>query len=191
MICPNKLCKQEIPDDSCFCDQCGVQLFRCSKCGFIGTGKYCGTCGGALSAVEPPHPDDSPETPPPEQAAIPVQEPAPALVQQAPSQATVIISLPADKLVLRNPEGWKIALEKDDILGRTNGRHTAHLGKYQVISSRHAGITRENNEWFITDLGSTNGSYVNGVKLQPNVPVKIKQDDVIVLANVTFTVVES
>jgi hypothetical protein len=190
MICPNKLCKQEIPDDSCFCDQCGVQLFRCSKCGFIGTGKYCGTCGGTLSAIEPP-----------EQAAMPVQEqvpapvpapaPAPALMQQAPSPATVIISLPADKLVLRNPEGWKIAIEKDDILGRANGRHTAQLGKYQVISSRHAGITRENNEWFITDLGSTNGSYVNGVKLQPNVPVKIKQDDVIVLANVTFTVVES
>ena len=74
------------------------------------------------------------------------------------------------------------------ILGRTNGPHAAKLGKFPVISSTHANVSRVNNEWFITDLKSTNKTYVNGVKLEPNVPAKIKQDDVVMLANVTFTV---
>jgi len=48
MICPNKICKQEIPDDSLYCDQCGLKILRCSKCGAPGIGKHCGKCGGAL-----------------------------------------------------------------------------------------------------------------------------------------------
>jgi len=74
-----------------------------------------------------------------------------------------------------------------DILGRTNGPHAAMLGKFPVISSNHAKVTRKNNEWFIADLNSTNKTFVNGAKLEPNVPTKIKQNDVVILANVTFT----
>ncbi|GBU26150.1 hypothetical protein R83H12_02843 [Fibrobacteria bacterium R8-3-H12] len=74
-----------------------------------------------------------------------------------------------------------------NILGRTNGPHSSALGKFPVISSNHAKVTRTNNEWFITDLNSTNKTYVNGAKLEPNVSVKIKQKDVVTLAKVTFT----
>jgi len=171
MICPNKICKQEIPDDSCFCDQCGVQLRRCDKCGFIGTGKFCGSCGGTMSAIQPPNETLDASAQPTLSAA-----------------ATVIVSLPADTIFLCHLEGWNMEVKDGDILGRTNGPHATALGKFPVISSNHAKITRNNNEWFITDLNSTNKTYVNGVKLEPNVPVKIKQDDVVILANVTFTV---
>jgi len=173
MNCPNKICKQEIPDDSCFCDQCGVHLLRCDKCGFVGTGKFCGICGGSMSAIQPPASSST------------VSSPA------APSpKATVVVSLPAEKIFLCHLEGWNIEIANGDILGRTNGPHAAALGKFPVISSNHAKVTRVNNEWFITDLNSTNKTFVNGVKLEPNIPVKIKQNDVVILANVTFTVRE-
>jgi len=195
MNCPNKICKLEIPDDSCFCDQCGIQLLRCDKCGVVGISKFCGKCGGSMSAIQPsdaqpsqPSPPQSGETPAaPSQPNETPAAPSSASSAAAPS-ATVIISLPADTIFLCHPEGWNMEIKDGSILGRANGPHAAKLGKFQVISSTHAKVTRNSNEWFITDMNSTNKTYVNGVKLEPNVPVKIKQDDVVMLANVTFTV---
>jgi hypothetical protein len=181
IICPNKICKQEMPDDSCFCDQCGIQLRRCDKCGFIGTGKFCGSCGGTMSAIQPPN--ETLNTPAPSNEVLADETAA------APSAtATVIVSLPAEKISMCHLEGWNMEIADGDIIGRTNGPHAAMLGKFPVISSNHAKITRENGAWFITDLNSTNKTYVNGMKLEPNVPAAIKQDDVVVFANVTFTV---
>jgi hypothetical protein len=200
MICPNKICNQEIPDDSCFCDQCGVPLMRCDKCGFIGANKFCVKCGGSMSAIQPPAAQTSasqePAAPAPaaqSSAKTPSLPPAPSTpVSEKPvvpsPGATVIVSLPAEKVFLCHPEGWNIETADGDILGRTNGPHASALGKFPVISSNHAKVTRRNGEWFITDLNSTNKTYINGVKLEPDVPVKIKQDDVVLLANVTFTV---
>jgi len=188
--CPNKICKQEIPDDSCFCDQCGVQLLRCEKCGFIGTSKYCGSCGGTMTAIRPPDASPSSSSTP----STPVKEAPPAVPPSAPapsspsSPATVIVSLPSEKILLCHLDGWNMEIADGNVLGRTNGPHAAVLGKFPVISSNHAKVTKANNEWFITDLNSTNKTFVNGVKLEPNVPVKIKQNDVVILANITFTV---
>jgi hypothetical protein len=182
VICPNKICAQNIPDDSCFCDQCGMQLLRCEKCGLVKTGKRCDQCGGNLSAIVPSD----------------VQKPADVFAQNisepnnsVSSSATVVVRLPAEKIYFCNSEGWNIEITNGDILGRTNGQHTAKLGKYPVISSNHAKVMQQNNEWFIVDLNSTNKTYLNGIKLDPNVSVKIKQNDVVILANVTFTVRET
>jgi len=192
MNCPNKICKQEIPDDSCFCDQCGVHLLRCDKCGFVGTSKFCGKCGGSMSAIQPPSSDERPSLSSPPSTPVNITPTDETPLASSPSAsspgATVIVSLPADTIFLCYLEGWNIEVKDGDILGRTNGPHTVTLGKFPVISSNHAKVTRKNNEWFITDLNSTNKTYVNGVKLEPNVPTKIKQDDVVILANVTFTV---
>jgi pSer/pThr/pTyr-binding forkhead associated (FHA) protein len=78
-----------------------------------------------------------------------------------------------------------------DILGRTNGNHTDRLGSIQVISGAHAKITLENGAWHITDQKSTNKTYVGGIIAQPGVPVKIKNNDVVQLANVKFVVREA
>jgi len=180
MICPNKICAQEIPDDSCFCDQCGVQLLSCKKCNFVGTGKFCGSCGGSMSAIEPSVIGNS-------AANTPVMQDPVAPV----SAATVVVNLPAENIFLCHPDGWNIKISNGDILGRTNGPFTSQLGKYSVISSNHAKITLVNNEWFITDLKSTNKTYINNAMLEPNIPAKIKQNDVVILANVTFTVREA
>ena len=49
MICPSKLCKAEILDDSLYCDQCGIKILKCSKCSAVGISKFCGKCGGMMS----------------------------------------------------------------------------------------------------------------------------------------------
>jgi pSer/pThr/pTyr-binding forkhead associated (FHA) protein len=78
----------------------------------------------------------------------------------------------------------------EDVLGRSNGPHTAQLGNRSYISSNHAKVTFEKGEWFITELRSTNKTFVNSLKLEPATPFKIKQDDVVMLANETFIVRE-
>ena len=46
IICPN--CKEEIDDDSHYCDQCGQALLYCEKCGRVGIGRRCTSCGGLM-----------------------------------------------------------------------------------------------------------------------------------------------
>lgn len=46
IVCPN--CKAEIEDDSRFCDQCGQMLLYCEKCGRVGMGRRCTSCGGMM-----------------------------------------------------------------------------------------------------------------------------------------------
>jgi predicted RNA-binding Zn-ribbon protein involved in translation (DUF1610 family) len=186
MICPNKICKQEIPEDSLYCDQCGVKISRCAKCGNPGITPRCGKCGGSMvfkgidAPAEKPAPEPPPSsTPPPQQSA----SAAPA--------ATVIVRLESKKLFFCHSDGWNMEITDGDILGRTNGNHTGRLGSIPVISGTHAKITFENGAWYITDQKSTNKTYVGGIIAQPGAPVKIKQNDVVQLANVKFTVREA
>ena len=50
IICPN--CKEEIDDDSHYCDQCGQALLYCDKCGRVGMGRRCTHCGGMMVSLE-------------------------------------------------------------------------------------------------------------------------------------------
>lgn len=58
-----------------------------------------------------------------------------------------------------------------------------------VVSRIHAQIWVSGDEYYITDLGSSNGTYVNGVKLQPKIFCTLNPGDIIVLGQgdkVTF-----
>ena len=54
------------------------------------------------------------------------------------------------------------------------------------VSRSHADILSKNNEYFIRDNNSTNGTYVNGIRIIGNKEVKIKHEDKIKLANEEF-----
>lgn len=45
--------------------------------------------------------------------------------------------------------------------------------KKNHISRHHARLFSEKGEWFLFDLDSTNGTFLNGERLQPNVPYRI------------------
>ncbi|MCB0406625.1 MAG: FHA domain-containing protein [Bdellovibrionales bacterium] len=46
-------------------------------------------------------------------------------------------------------------------------------------SRKHFEITRKDNEFFITDLSSANGTHLNGNRLKPHKPIKILSGDII------------
>jgi serine/threonine protein kinase len=50
-------------------------------------------------------------------------------------------------------------------------------GAQAGVSRRHGKLTRKGEQWFVEDLDSVNGTFVNGVKLPPNQATLIHQDD--------------
>src|SRR5262245_23603986 len=47
------------------------------------------------------------------------------------------------------------------------------------VSKRHAQVERRGGRVYVTDLGSTNGTLVNGARIEPYREVEVYDDDVI------------
>lgn len=190
MICPNKICQKEIPNDSIFCDQCGIHLRQCTKCGTITLGKFCKECGGIALDRKIPAEEKQEQKETEKPAENQQEEKSTAADDQISSSqeqhGTMIIeSAPELEIIHQN---FTLKINSGDVLGRTTGQHFDKLKAFPVISSRHAKLELLNNEWFVTDLHSTNKSYLNGTKLEPDVPAKLSNGDKLVLANVSFSV---
>ena len=62
------------------------------------------------------------------------------------------------------------------------------VGFNKMISRLHCKITVSGDNYFITDLQSANGTYVNGIRLIPNEPRAILDGDIVRLANSEFMI---
>ncbi|MCB0210497.1 MAG: protein kinase [Anaerolineae bacterium] len=86
-------------------------------------------------------------------------------------EQNVTLSLPADTTGL--------------IIGRTHGSHRADidLGPFGAatagVSRKHTRLSYDNDTWTLEDLGSLNGTFINEVKLKPQMPAPLKSGDVI------------
>ncbi len=67
-------------------------------------------------------------------------------------------------------------------------RHCDTVIGNRLISHIHACITKVDDEYFIEDMNSTNGTYVNGERLMMNSRQKISNSDVITLASISYVV---
>jgi hypothetical protein len=54
---------------------------------------------------------------------------------------------------------------------------TPHGGEEGGVSRRHAELHNERGAWFVVDLDSTNGTFINGAELQPKVRVPLNDGD--------------
>lgn len=70
--------------------------------------------------------------------------------------------------------------------------HNLDLSEYDTfersISRRHCRIFFEGNEYLIEDLGSTNGTWLNGRRLTPHKPTHLKTRDYIQVGQLGFWV---
>ena len=155
--CPD--CRQMIPDDSAFCDQCGKELMWCPECRRPKRGTECPVCGNDLI-------------------------PGRTYVMPGPS---VILSGAKDLLPskLQGP-GYTLTLQPG-AFGRRGGIWP-ELGSCQYVSGSHGVIGKSGDVWTITDSGSTNGTFVNGVRLQPGAATPLKAGDKVKIATLDFTV---
>lgn len=168
--CPK--CKQIIEDDSWFCDQCGTELMVCPKCNAIRRGIRCNTCGTKLVTAK-----DFAQS-----GGAMGGNTTPPVVNQQPSRA----SLPRpDHLVCYAPH-IRLGVGNGAVIGR-RGDYAQVFAGQGYVSGRHACLQfNARGELEVVDLGSTNGTFVNGVQLAPNVPKVICIGDSIKFANLEF-----
>ncbi|GHT56928.1 hypothetical protein FACS1894109_07590 [Spirochaetia bacterium] len=184
MICPNKGCNAEIPDDSNYCDQCGIRIGRCEKCGNTGKGNVCGKCGGKIifKTKEPVNREKVQQK----------EKPQNQRINNAAPQETIIQELEIHHLIFCHTDGWEIELKHGDILGRSNGNHVDRFGNNSFISGTHANISFENGFWYIIDLGSSNGTTVGSTFYKKHgvqsPPMKLQDKGIVQLADWKFIV---
>jgi len=95
------------------------------------------------------------------------------------------------KIVAMNaPEYFEIVIDRDVVvIGKKAELVDAVIPFNKMISRKHCKITRNNGNYYITDEGSANGTYVNRVRLAPGQPRQINRGDVIRLSDSDFQIV--
>ena len=169
MKCP--FCKAIIDNDSWFCDQCGKELKFCPECRQPKRGTECPACGADLISAETffnPQKDKASNT------SLNGAEPGEATRQSNPNPTFL------------KGDGLKLTL-KEGIFGRTMGIYP-ELGTQIYISGRHGELRCIDGQWQIRDLGSRNGTFVNNVKLSPNVWTDLHIGDILKIATTLLTV---
>ena len=94
------------------------------------------------------------------------------------------------KLVALNaPTRVEIQITKPEFTIGKKESNDGVISFNKMISRFHCKITNNGRQYMISDLQSANGTFVNGIKLQPNVPAPLKSGDMVRLADSDFRVV--
>lgn len=173
--CPN--CNQSIDADSFFCDQCGKELMYCPDCGKPKKGIQCPACGEDLVSASQYLSKDTSKT------IIPPDAPA---VSSKPA-ATIVKKTVADSSKLYFVgRGWKLEI-KEGGFGRTSGIYS-EFAQIDYISGHHGEIRKVGPKWQVRDIGSTNGTSINGVDMIPDKWYELNPGDTVSIATVDFKI---
>ena len=182
IICPS--CKEEIDDDSRYCDQCGQALLYCNQCGRVGIGRRCTYCGGLMV--------------PPGQATQASMATSIASVGFAtygsirqdisnpgsPEGGMPVLTLANDNLNIR------IVAMNGAIIGRRRGPYTQFFEKQAYVSGVHAQLKyNPGTGWCVVDKHSSNGTKLNKRQIQPDVDMTLNNGDILTIANVNLQVI--
>lgn len=81
----------------------------------------------------------------------------------------------------KNGEGDFILEDESFVIGKEREKADGVL-KADTVSRMHAKITKKEGEYYLEDLNSTNGTYLNGRELNYHEPVKLSRNDRICFA---------
>ena len=105
------------------------------------------------------------------------------ITQQTASNTIKIVAMNA-------PTHFEIVIDRDEmLLGKKQELVDAAIPFNNMISRRHCKIVRMNGQFYISDEGSANGTYVNRVRLAQGQQSPINKGDIICLADSDFQIV--
>ena len=81
-----------------------------------------------------------------------------------------------------------VVCENEFLIGKSRERVQGVITGNNAVSRVHCKIVRQNGSYFVVDMGSSNGTYVNGKRIQPNVPEPISDRSQLRIANAEFIV---
>lgn len=162
IICPN--CKHQEADGSIFCSECGMQLIQYTP----GATQRFNTPTGELGSIPPP--------------GIAPQSPAWISLHLLDSGQILPVSDRNEFTLGRISENQPIMPDIDlsPFKAFDNG-----------VSRLHAVIRNNSGNIIIMDLGSSNGTYINGTRIVPNIEQALRHGDIIALGKLKMQVVLS
>lgn len=90
---------------------------------------------------------------------------------------------------INSPVPLSFKVDKDDfVIGRKESSVDGCVNFSKMVGRTHCKIKNINNEFYIIDLQSSNGTYVNKRRISPDRQFRIESGDTIRLANVEFKV---
>lgn len=114
--------------------------------------------------------------------AAPAAVPTQAAPQVPPANTTLHL------IAVNAGAPFQINVTKSVFLIGKNENNDGVISFNQTVSRVHCKITSSRGQYWITDMQSSNGTFVNQVRLTPNQPHGVKNGDMIRLSNVDFQV---
>lgn len=191
IICPN--CKEEIDDDSHYCDQCGQALLYCEKCGRVGIGRRCTSCGGLM--VSPDDYQNRINNSPSMSSSVSSGFVSRDFIQttrggNAPVAGAPVMPQGLPQLLLCNDSlNIRIVALNGAVIGRRQGPYVQFFQQNMYVSGVHAQLKYNSGTgWCVADKHSSNGTKLNEHQLQPDIEMSLKNGDILTIANVNLQV---
>ncbi|MBQ9215846.1 MAG: FHA domain-containing protein [Prevotella sp.] len=181
IICPS--CREEIEDDSHYCDQCGQALLFCNQCGRVGLGRRCTHCGGLM--VSPDNRSGSNAgAAAPGSAGLVSNMSIDNVSHTSGTHGIPVLTLANESLNIR------IVAMNGAIIGRKKGPYVPFFEQHAYVSGVHAQLKYiAGMGWSVTDKHSSNGTKLNQRPVQPDVEMTLNNGDVLTIANINLQVI--
>jgi pSer/pThr/pTyr-binding forkhead associated (FHA) protein len=116
--------------------------------------------------------------------------------QKPASPSTPIEAITLQFIFTQQQRVIEVTLEREITIGRIDPTSTvfptvdlSSLGTAaKSVSRHHARIIKRNSEIVLEDLASVNGTFINGKKLAPFLPVKLDNGDVLQLGKISMAI---
>ena len=92
-------------------------------------------------------------------------------------------------IAMNAPARFEIVVNKSVFMIGKKDTNDGVITFNKMISRVHCKITSSRGQYWITDLQSSNGTFINHARLQPNQPYELKNGDIVRLANSDFQAV--
>lgn len=126
---------------------------------------------------------------PQQQGGFPFMEQNTTILQEEEGTTVLnsFVQAPINAYLYRSKTGENIAITSENFrLGKNSEGIEYRIDGNTNVSRFHAVIVRSNDNYYIEDLGSTNYTFVNSVRIMPNRKQQLQANDVIYLADEEF-----
>lgn len=170
IVCPN--CKHQEIDGALFCSECGAQLV-------FSNSKITDPVKDELKTVPVSKPAEQSEPIPVEKSTAENNKPVGLSLKVVNSGQVIPLSGQNEFTLGRITEGQPILPDID---------LTPYEGYAEGVSRLHAAIRITERGVMIVDLGSSNGTRINGQKIVPNVNYPLKDGDILALGRIKMQI---
>ena len=90
---------------------------------------------------------------------------------------------------MESQSGSGFTIDKDEyVIGRSDVQSDAVIKGNKSVGRIHCRVIRRGNSYYVEDLESVNGTFINGKRLRNADPAEIKEGDIVSISNAQFRI---